>query len=70
MAEQLLQQAGFTVTVWQDDRAMTKDELIEQARKVDILLSLGSNKLDRAFLKPATIWKLYRSLPLGLITLM
>lgn len=49
IAEDMLTQAGFDVTVWQGDRAMTKEELIDHARKVDILLSLGSNKLDRSF---------------------
>lgn len=49
IAEAMLKQAGFDVTVWRGDRAMTKDELIEHARKADILLSLGSNKLDRSF---------------------
>lgn len=51
IAEAMLKQAGFDVTVWRGDRAMTKDELIEHARKADILLSLGSNKLDRSFFK-------------------
>jgi glyoxylate reductase len=49
LAEDMLKQAGFDVTVWQGDRAMTKEELIDHARKADILLSLGSNKLDRSF---------------------
>lgn len=49
VAEDLLKQAGFTVSVWKGDQVMTKDELIEYARKVDALLSLGSNKLDRSF---------------------
>jgi len=49
VAEDLLKQAGFTVSVWKGNQVMTKDELIEHARKVDALLSLGSNKLDRSF---------------------
>ncbi|HCZ36315.1 MAG: D-glycerate dehydrogenase [Cyclobacteriaceae bacterium] len=49
IAEDMLKQAGFDVTVWQGDRAMTKDELIEHALQANILLSLGSNKLDRSF---------------------
>jgi glyoxylate reductase len=49
IAEELLTQAGFEVLVWKGDRAMSKDELIAHALQVDVLLSLGSNKLDRAF---------------------
>ncbi|MBX2895776.1 MAG: D-glycerate dehydrogenase [Cyclobacteriaceae bacterium] len=49
IAEDMLKQAGFDVTVWQGDRAMTKDELTQYARQANILLSLGSNKLDRSF---------------------
>jgi len=49
IAEDLLTQAGFTVSVWKGDRAMTKAELIDHALQANILLSLGSNKLDRSF---------------------
>ncbi|MBX2901339.1 MAG: D-glycerate dehydrogenase [Cyclobacteriaceae bacterium] len=49
IAEELLTQAGFEVTVWRGNQVMTKDELIEQVLPCHALLSLGSNKLDRAF---------------------
>jgi glyoxylate reductase len=49
VAHQLLTQAGFEVSVWQGDEPMTQPQLIEQAKQVDALLSLGSNKLNRDF---------------------
>ncbi|MCC6835177.1 MAG: D-glycerate dehydrogenase [Cytophagales bacterium] len=49
IAEDLLKQAGFAVTVWPGDKSMTKEELVQHAQKVNALLSLSSNKLDRPF---------------------
>lgn len=49
IAETRLKQAGFEVTVWPGDKTMTKGELIEQTSKVNALISLSSNKLDRSF---------------------
>lgn len=41
--------AGFDVTVWERDTPMTQAQLIEQTKKVDALLSLGANKLNKEF---------------------
>jgi glyoxylate reductase len=49
IAEDLLKQAGLAVTVWPGDKSMTKEELVQHAQKVNALLSLSSNKLDRPF---------------------
>src|SRR6478736_10094115 len=49
LAEELLTKAGFDVTVWRGDIPMTQPQLIERAKLVDALLSLGSNKLDKHF---------------------
>jgi glyoxylate reductase len=49
IAKQILADAGFDVTVWDGD-PMTADELIRESKKVNALLSLGSNKIDKAFL--------------------
>jgi glyoxylate reductase len=48
LAQELLLQAGFDVTVWEGP-PMTQPQLIEAAKKTDALLSLGSNKLDKYF---------------------
>src|SRR6185295_12539254 len=48
IAYELLTQAGFEVTVWEGS-PMTQSQLIEGARSVNALLSLGSNKLDKHF---------------------
>jgi len=49
LAQELLTKAGFEVAVWKGHTPMTPSQLIEQARSVDALLSLGSNKLDKHF---------------------
>ncbi len=49
LAYELLTQAGFDVTVWKGSIPMTQSQLIEGAKSVDALLSLGSNKLDKYF---------------------
>ncbi len=49
IAKDLLNQAGFAVTVWPGDKSMTNEELVQQTQKVNALLSLSSNKLNRTF---------------------
>lgn len=49
IARQLLTEAGFEVTVWEGEGPMTQPQLIERAKKVDALLSLGADKLDKTF---------------------
>lgn len=47
---ELLREAGFTVTVWNEDRPMTQEELTEQAKHHDALFCTMSDKIDRQFL--------------------
>jgi glyoxylate reductase len=49
LAYDLLTSAGFEVDVWEGDGPMKQPQLIERARKVDALLSLGADKLDSYF---------------------
>jgi len=49
IAENLLKEAGFAVTVWSGEKAMTPAQLVEQTLQANALISLGANKLDRAF---------------------
>jgi glyoxylate reductase len=49
IAQEILTQAGFDVTVWPGE-PMTTEELVRESKKVNALLSLGANKLDKAFL--------------------
>jgi glyoxylate reductase len=49
LAYELLTKAGFDVTVWEGDGPMTQPQLIEKAKSVDALLSLGADKLDKHF---------------------
>lgn len=49
IAQELLKQSGFHVEVWTENRPMTQPELIEKAKEVNALLSLGANKLDKTF---------------------
>ena len=49
IAQEMLIQAGLQVTVWPGE-PMTADELISESKKVNALLSLGGNKIDKTFL--------------------
>lgn len=49
LAYDLLTKAGFDVTVWDGDGPMTQPQLIERAKNVDALLSLGADKIDEHF---------------------
>jgi len=50
LATELLRDAGFSVTAWREDRPMTQDELIEQAKLHDALYISATEKIDRKFL--------------------
>lgn len=49
IAKDSLIEAGFDVTVWEQGTPMNQNQLIEETKKVDALLSLGSNKLNMEF---------------------
>ena len=49
LAYDMLTRAGFEVTVWQGNGPMTQPQLIEQARQVNAIISLGADKLDKYF---------------------
>lgn len=49
IAYNMLTEAGFDVTVWEGE-PMTSEELIRESKKVNALLSLGANKINKAFL--------------------
>jgi len=49
LAYDLLTKAGFEVTVWEGNGPMTQPQLIERAKNVDALLSLGADKIDSYF---------------------
>lgn len=49
IAQEMLMQAGFQVTVWPGE-PMTAEELIREAKSANALISLGGNKIDKAFL--------------------
>ena len=46
----LLKNAGFSVTNWDQDRPMTQDELIENAKLHDALFCAATEKIDKKFL--------------------
>jgi glyoxylate reductase len=46
----LLKQHGFQVTAWNEERPMTQDELIEQAKLHDALFCAGTDSIDKRFL--------------------
>jgi len=54
LAHDLLTQAGFEVSVWEGSGPMTQPQLIERAKKVDALISLGADRIDSYFLNQCT----------------
>lgn len=51
IAVELLQNEGFEVTVWKQDRPMTQAELIAEAKKYDALLCTSIDQIDATFLQ-------------------
>jgi len=49
IAYDLLTQAGFDVRVWKSETPMTQQQLIDETKKVNALLPLGANKLNKKF---------------------
>lgn len=49
-AVKLLNENGFTVTTWNEDRPMTSDELLANAKKHNALLCTITEKIDKEFL--------------------
>jgi glyoxylate reductase len=48
-AHEMLTKAGFEVSAWEGDGPMTQPQLIERAKQVNALISLGADKLDQYF---------------------
>lgn len=49
IAFDMLTKAGFEVSVWDGNGPMTQTQLIERAKKVNALIPLGADKLDKHF---------------------
>lgn len=49
IGEELLKTAGFSVTVWNEEKPMTREELIEKSRSHNALFCTMTDKLDRKF---------------------
>lgn len=47
---ELLRNEGFHVTAWTEDKPITKEELLSEAKKCNALLSSGGTKIDEQFL--------------------
>jgi glyoxylate reductase len=48
-AHEMLTKAGFEVSVWEGSGPMTQPQLIERAKQVNAIISLGADKLDKHF---------------------
>ena len=51
LAVEMLERAGLTVTAWKEDRPMTQDELIENAKEHNALYIAATEKIDKRFLR-------------------
>lgn len=61
----LLRKEGFEVKIWPEERPMQQDELIQEAKQADILLSLGENKIDPYFLNECRHLKMISQFAVG-----
>ena len=50
IAIESLREAGFSVTAWPHDWPMTQTELVQASKKVNALLCIAANKIDKPFL--------------------
>src|SRR5690349_21683221 len=50
IAKEMLENAGHEVTVWDGEGPMNQSQLIERAKKVDAVLALGADMIDKHFL--------------------
>ena len=50
IAVELLKEAGFSVTSWNEDRPMSQEELIEKAKEHHALICTGGDEIDATFL--------------------
>jgi len=60
-----MRQAGLDVTVWDQDRPMTPEELIRKVQDFDALLSMGMYKIDNAFLNKCKHLKIISQFSVG-----
>ena len=65
LAVDLLEKEGFSVTSWNQDRPMTKKELIIRAKKHDALLCTLTEKIDREFLNNCSHLKIISQYAVG-----
>lgn len=61
----LLKEAGIAITQWQEKRELTQEELIENCKQHDALISAGRNKLDKVFLNACRHLKVISLLSVG-----
>lgn len=47
---ELLKNAGFLVTIWEDDKPINQDELIEKCKAHQVLFCSSKDKIDKRFL--------------------
>ncbi len=65
LAVDLLEKEGFSVTSWNQDRPMTKKELISRAKNHDALLCTLTDKIDRDFLNICSHLKIISQYAVG-----
>ena len=61
----LLEKEGFSITSWNQDRPMTKKELISRAKKHDALLCTLTEKIDQDFLNSCSHLKIISQYAVG-----
>ena len=64
-AQELLRKAGFKVSVFNKDRAITKDELIKFAKNADAIIPLLSDKITKAVIDSLPMCKVIANYAVG-----
>ena len=65
---QLLRDAGLEITEWKEKRELTPQELVDNCKQNDALLSVGPNKIDSNFLNECRHLKVISLLSVGFDT--
>jgi glyoxylate reductase len=64
-AEQLLEEKGYKVKVFDEDRAISKEELLKESRDVDALITLLSDKIDKEVINNLSQCKIIANCAVG-----
>ena len=64
-AERLLKEKGYSVKVFQEDYAISREDLFKEAKEADALITLLTEKIDKEFIDTLTRCKIIANCAVG-----